>query len=48
MDIIADDLGKTADSVYVHNLKAQLGVAIRSSNAQYHEPEFLNRLDVNL
>jgi gamma-tubulin complex component 3 len=48
MDVLATDLNNQADKLYLHNMRAQLGVAIRSSNAQFHDPEFLNRLEVKL
>jgi gamma-tubulin complex component 3 len=48
MDVLAPDLNNQADKIYLHNMRAQLGVAIRSSNAQFHDQEFLNRLEVKL
>lgn len=48
MDLLADELTKPADSIYLHTMRAYLDTAIRSSNAQFHQPEFINRLDVKL
>ena len=48
MDLLAEELGEPANKIYKHTLMGYLETAIRSSNAQYHEPEFLNRLDINL
>ncbi|KAI8983447.1 Spc98 family-domain-containing protein [Pilobolus umbonatus] len=48
MDILGQHLNKPANSLYRHNLTGTLDSAIRSSNAQYDDPEVLNRLDVRL
>jgi gamma-tubulin complex component 3 len=48
MDLLADELQLPANKIYKHNLRAFLDTSIRSSNAQYHKPEFINRLDVKL
>lgn len=48
MDLLAAELGEPASKIYRHTLMASLETAIRSSNAQYHDPEFLNRLDIKL
>lgn len=34
--------------VFRHNIRALVDQAVRHSNAQYHDPEFLDRLDVSL
>ena len=48
MDLLSEELKKPACQLYKHNLKSILTTAIRSSNAQYEDSEFLNRLDVKL
>lgn len=48
MDLLADELGKVANQIYRHTLMGYLEQAVRSSNAQYHGAEFLNRLDIKL
>jgi gamma-tubulin complex component 3 len=48
MDLLAEELQAPANKIYKHNLRAFLDTAIRSSNAQYHKPEFIKRLDVKL
>ncbi|CDW82197.1 gamma-tubulin complex [Stylonychia lemnae] len=48
MDLLSDELNNSAAQIYRHQLMGQLETAIRSSNAQYHDPEFLNRLDIRL
>jgi len=48
MDLLADELGLKASEIYRHTLMGYLETAIRSSNAQYHDQEFLNRLDIKL
>ena len=48
MDLLAEELNNSASQIYRHSLLAFLETAVRSSNAQYHDPEFLNRLDVKL
>ena len=48
MDLLANELGEPASKIYRHSLMGNLETAIRSSNAQYHNPEFLNRLDIKL
>lgn len=48
MDLLNTELGKPATSIYRHNLLSVLETAIRSSNAQFHDSEFLGRLDVRL
>ena len=48
IDLIADELTKQASDIYKHSMRNFLDQAIRSSNAQFHKPEFINRLDVKL
>ena len=48
MDLLAEELGEPATKIYRHNLMGHLETAIRSSNAQYHDNDFLHRLDINL
>lgn len=46
MELISDSLKEKAEKIFKHNLVSILETAIRASNAQYHDAEFLNRLDV--
>lgn len=48
MDLLANELNNSAAQIYKHTLQGLLETAIRSSNAQYHDPDFLTRLDVKL
>ncbi|KAI8367323.1 Spc98 family-domain-containing protein [Blakeslea trispora] len=48
MDVLWDHLSKSANTLFRHNLTGILEAAVRSSNAQYDDPEVLNRLDVRL
>eukprot|EP00359_Climacostomum_virens_P002650 CAMPEP_0204902964 /NCGR_PEP_ID=MMETSP1397-20131031/3980_1 /ASSEMBLY_ACC=CAM_ASM_000891 /TAXON_ID=49980 /ORGANISM="Climacostomum Climacostomum virens, Strain Stock W-24" /LENGTH=724 /DNA_ID=CAMNT_0052071541 /DNA_START=123 /DNA_END=2297 /DNA_ORIENTATION=+ len=48
IETLIDELAEGAKRVYKHNLVSILESAIRASNAQFHDPEFLNRLDVKL
>ncbi|KAG1151790.1 hypothetical protein G6F37_003138 [Rhizopus arrhizus] len=48
MDVLGVKLDKPATTLFRHNLTGVLETTIRSSNAQYDEPEILNRLDVRL
>jgi gamma-tubulin complex component 3 len=48
MDLLAEELQNPANQIYKHTLRAYLDTAIRSSNAQFHPPEFVGRLDVKL
>ena len=48
MDLLAEELGEPATKIYRHTLMGYLETAIRSSNAQYHDVDFLHRLDINL
>ena len=46
--ILRPELNKNANQLYVHNLTCILESAIRATNAQYEDPDILNRLYVNL
>ncbi|KAK4521457.1 GTP cyclohydrolase II [Mucor velutinosus] len=48
MDILWLNLSKPANTLFRHNLTGILETAIRSCNAQYDDPQILNRLDVRL
>lgn len=48
MDLLAEELQQQASQIHKHTLRAFLDTAIRSSNAQFHAPEFIERLDVKL
>jgi gamma-tubulin complex component 3 len=48
MDLLAEELGLKASDIYRHTLMGYLETAIRQSNAQYHDNEFLHRLDIKL
>ncbi|EIE76966.1 hypothetical protein RO3G_01670 [Rhizopus delemar RA 99-880] len=48
MDVLGLQLNKPANTLYRHNLTSLLETTIRSSNAQYDQPEILRRLDVRL
>lgn len=43
-----DTLGKPANTLFRHNLTTILETAVRQSNAQYDDPDILERLDVQL
>ena len=43
MDLLAEELGEPAAQIYRHTLMGYLETAVRSSNAQYHDQEFLLR-----
>ncbi|XP_034486157.1 gamma-tubulin complex component 3-like isoform X2 [Drosophila innubila] len=43
---IKDELGKLGTDLYSHDLSSMLDAALRSTNAQYDDPEILNHLDV--
>lgn len=43
-----DSLSKPASLLYRHNLTSILETAVRSSNAQFDDPDILNRLGVQL
>lgn len=42
------DLAKAASTLYMHNLTGVLETAIRATNAQYADPEIIERLDCRL
>jgi gamma-tubulin complex component 3 len=48
MESLAPNLDRPANSQYRHTLTSQLEHAIRHSNAQYHDPEVLRRLDARM
>jgi gamma-tubulin complex component 3 len=48
MDNLSEELSNPASQIYRHTLQAHLETAVRHSNAQYHEPEFLQRLSIRL
>ncbi|KFM62939.1 Gamma-tubulin complex component 3, partial [Stegodyphus mimosarum] len=48
MDLLDADLAKPVKNVYIHNITGVLESAIRATNAQFHNPEVLQRLDVRL
>jgi gamma-tubulin complex component 3 len=48
MDLISVELQSPASQLYAHNLMSIINTAVSASNAQYHKPEFLNRLNVKL
>lgn len=48
MESLAGNLDRPAGAQYRHTLTAQLEHAIRGSNAQYHSPEVLRRLDARM
>ncbi|KAI9275027.1 Spc98 family-domain-containing protein [Helicostylum pulchrum] len=48
MDVLGENLSKPATTLLRHNLTGILETAVRSSNAQYDDPEILNRLDVRI
>ncbi|KAI5819449.1 Spc98 family-domain-containing protein [Pyronema omphalodes] len=48
MESLADNLDRPANTLYRHNLTAQLEHAIRGSNAQFENPDMLARLDARM
>ncbi len=48
LELLEEELGKPATSLYPHNLAGVLETAIRATNAQFEDPEILERLDVRL
>ena len=48
MDLLFDELKKPANQLYKHNLQSILDTAIRASNAQYHDPDCLKKLNIKL
>ncbi|KAG0213595.1 Gamma-tubulin complex component 3 [Mortierella sp. GBA30] len=48
MESLGPSLSQPANTLFRHNLTGTLETAIRSSNAQYDDPDVLRRLDVRL
>ncbi|KAA3675425.1 gamma-tubulin complex component 3 [Paragonimus westermani] len=48
MDLLDHELSKPATQILQHRLSSVLESAIRTTNAQYEQPEILQRLDVRL
>ncbi|KAF5398523.1 Gamma-tubulin complex component [Paragonimus heterotremus] len=48
MDLLDHELSKPATQILAHRLSGVLESAIRTTNAQYEQPEILQRLDVRL
>lgn len=48
MQVLTPELGGPATYLYPHNLSSLLETAVAASNAQYEEPDILERLDVRL
>ncbi|KAG0352909.1 Gamma-tubulin complex component 3, partial [Gamsiella multidivaricata] len=48
MESLGSNLSQPANTLFRHNLTGTLETAIRSSNAQYDDPDVLRRLDVRL
>lgn len=48
MDLLESHLNKPAASLYLHSLSGILDTAIRSTNAQFDDPDILKRLDIKL
>lgn len=48
MDLLDTELSKSASQLLTHRLSSTLETAIRDTNAQYEQPEILQRLDVRL
>ncbi|KAF9410504.1 Gamma-tubulin complex component 3 [Podila epigama] len=48
MESLGTNLSQPANTLFRHNLTGTLETAIRSSNAQYDDPDILRRLDVRL
>jgi gamma-tubulin complex component 3 len=46
--LLEDELDQPASSLYPHNLSGILETAIRATNAQFEDPDILERLDVFL
>lgn len=45
---LREDLARPATTLFLHNLIGTLDVAVRATNAQFDEPDTLERLDVKL
>ncbi|KAI1314677.1 Gamma-tubulin complex component 3 [Mortierella claussenii] len=48
MESLGSNLSQKADTLFRHNLTGKLETAVRSSNAQFDDPDVLRRLDVRL
>ena len=48
LELLEEELGQPASTLYPHNLAGILETAIRATNTQYEDPEILDRLDVRL
>lgn len=48
MDLLEADLAKPASTLYTHNLSGVLEAAIRATNAQFEDPDIIDRLDCRL
>lgn len=48
MDAVGNDLGKRAADISEYSLNASLDAATRSSNAQYDDPDVMDRLRIRL
>ena len=48
LELLEDELNEPATALYPHNLAGILETAIRATNAQFEDPEILERLDVRL
>ncbi len=48
LQLLEEELGRPASQLYPHNLAGVLETAIRATNAQFEDPEILERLDVRL
>jgi gamma-tubulin complex component 3 len=48
MSLLGEELSKPISALYRHNLISILESAIQRSNAQYHQTDFVHRLDVKL
>ena len=48
MESLYEGLDRSASSILIHNLQSNLESAIRTSNAQYNDPECLKKLNIKL
>ncbi|CAB4061954.1 TUBGCP3 [Lepeophtheirus salmonis] len=48
LELLESELDKPASSLYPHNLSGILESAVRATNAQFEDPDILDRLDVRL
>lgn len=44
----SEELGRSAHTIFLHNLTGTMETAIRATNAQYDDADILQRLDVRL